>query len=283
MTGEVTIGSDPSGKGRFFQVGCWKCIGCRKRRLRMWTVRLMHEAQMHWHNRFVTLTYAPEHVGDGSLNYRHVQLLLKRLRRRGGFFSGEKGPLRYFCAGEYGEKFKRPHFHLLMFNFRPADELVWQNGARRSKELCDEWAFGDVDIGMVEPGSCAYVAGYAMKKGYGRERLKYDIVDRATGEVTTRRREFAHMSKGIGAGWFKKYAADLFPVDHAVVDGKKYAVPRYYGEKYRARYPAEYEDIIFKRLDKAEEVSEEFTAARLRVREEYERRRDKFFDSRKKL
>ena len=41
-----------------FQLPCGKCLACRLERARQWAVRGFHEAQMHPHSSFITLTYA---------------------------------------------------------------------------------------------------------------------------------------------------------------------------------------------------------------------------------
>lgn len=62
---------------------CGRCIGCRLEQSRQWATRIMHEAQLHEHNSFVTLSYDDAHLPDGaSLVLEHQQKFLKRLRRR---------------------------------------------------------------------------------------------------------------------------------------------------------------------------------------------------------
>lgn len=281
----MRIGGDPRGDGRALKLPCGKCVGCRKKRARSWTVRLLLEAQMHEQNRFVTLTYKDEKLPENKgLRYRDVQLFLKRVRKRGYWFRyGPHSGVRFFCAAEYGSSRHRPHYHLLLYNFKPQDEEVWQNGSRFSKSLEDLWGSGTVDIGDVSPASCAYVAGYAGKKGYGRNLARYEVVDTVTGEVTEKRREFCHMSKGIGAGVYAKYPSDFFPADLAIVDGNKYQVPRYFYEKLRKSNPDLAEEISHRRYEKAKEYAAELTAERLAVREAVETGRDRFFDKRMDL
>ena len=52
-----------------------------------------------------------------TLNKRDVILFLKRLRRN--LYKlvpyNEKNKIRYFCSGEYGETYLRPHYHLIFF------------------------------------------------------------------------------------------------------------------------------------------------------------------------
>lgn len=91
--------------------GCGQCLPCRINRSRLWTWRQFLESLLHEHNCFCTLTYDDDHLpANGALQPKDLQLFLKRLRR-------EIDPLRirYFAVGEYGEKTRRPHYHLTLF------------------------------------------------------------------------------------------------------------------------------------------------------------------------
>jgi len=222
----------------------------------------------------VTLTYRDDQVPvDFSLNYRHFQLFMKRLRRR-------CGRVRFFCAGEYGEELLRPHFHAILFGLVFEDQIKLMNGSSRS-ELCEElWSHGDVHIGDVTPASAAYIAGYANAKALREsERVLYDP---ATGEIWDRRREFVTMSRrpGIGAEWYRLYGKDVFPNDIAVQDGKCYKVPRYYFEKFKAEFPLEAEALSHRRFLKARESLSESTPERRAVREELAKRREAMYSKR---
>ena len=83
--GPVTFFEKPN--SREIQLSCGQCIGCRIRKRENWAVRCYCESKMHQDNIFLTLTYDDEHLpSDGSLNYRHYQLFMKRLRKRSGRF-----------------------------------------------------------------------------------------------------------------------------------------------------------------------------------------------------
>ena len=76
--------------------------GCRLERSRQWAVCCMHEASLYDFNSFVTLTYNDENLPEfNSLDYRHFQLFMKRLRK-------EFAPtnIRFYMCGEYGEDFE---------------------------------------------------------------------------------------------------------------------------------------------------------------------------------
>jgi len=217
-------------------------------------------------NRFVTLDYAPEHLKSRSLQYGDFRGFMKSLRK----VMAE--PLRFFVAGEYGARYMRPHFHVILFNARFDDEQQYVNGTRRSELLERVWNRGNCVIGDVTPSSAAYVAGYTLGKVVDRQ---LEVVEESTGEVTELRREFVRMSNrpGIGAAWYEKYAADLFSSDRAFQDGKYFKVPRYYWERYKAGVEGP-----GRAFDRVVEIQEERLRKALLVPEEEsspERRRDK--------
>lgn len=240
--GVVSVGRRELGDVRSsLELPCGRCVGCQLEKSRAWSIRCMHEAQLYDSNVFVTLDYAPEHLPKSlSLEYSDFQGFMRRLRKKvRGVSRAPTGsfPVRFFCSGEYGEKFRRPHFHAILFNCFFKDQVRLVNDTCRSAQAESLWQRGNVVIGEVTPASAAYVAGYTLSKRYGQRAVEHyeDVVDVSTGEVTSRRREFCQMSRdpGIGAWWYSRFAGDVFPKDHAVVEGKEYKVPRYYWRKFQ--------------------------------------------------
>jgi len=267
------------------ELPCGHCVGCQMDRSRSWSIRMMHEAQLWDSNLFVTLDYAPEKLKCAGLEYRDFQLFLKKLRKEVPGVSkapNGKRPVRFFVAGEYGEKYGRPHWHAILFNANFADKDRLHNGTYRSAHADRLWGNGFVHIGDLTPASAAYVAGYTLSKVYGRGAQSH-YVDRSTGEV--KRPEFCVMSRrpGIGAWWYERYARDLFPRDHAVMDGKEYKVPSYYWR----RFQVEADGITVEELQQVrylrarERPIEESSDARRAVREEVARARLRTFSDRK--
>lgn len=207
-------------------VPCGQCIGCRLSYSRNWAIRCVHEASLHDENCFVTLTYDDSNVPDsGSLNRRHIQLFLKRLRKK---FTGKK--IRFYCCGEYGELLTRPHYHLILFGFDFEDKVLWsvRDGVRlyRSEILEKLWTYGYSTIGNVTYESAAYVARYCLKKRNGEKKGEY---------YKGLEQEFSTMSRrpGIARDWFEKFKGDVFPHDYVVISkGIKCKPPRYYDNIY---------------------------------------------------
>lgn len=291
--GLVKIGCGGQFAEQSFTVPCGRCIGCKRDRARSWAIRIMHEAQLWESNRFLTLTYSDEKLpASRSLEYGDFQGFMKRLRRQlVGVTQGADGrrPLRFFCAGEYGSYRQRPHFHAILFNLRIPDERPWQNGSFHSAMVEKIWDKGHVQVDDVTPRSAAYVAGYVNRKVYGKK--SYDVYDSRTGEVLCERRpEFCCMSlkPGIGAMWFARFYRDLFPHDFAVQEGKRWKVPRYYWEKFKAAAKSDgerlrVEELEWKRFERAAARRSDATPERLAVREEVALARVRVYDERSDL
>jgi len=179
-------------------------------------------------------------------------------------------------AGEYGENFGRPHFHACIFGFDFHDKKLWKRTASgsiiyRSADLETVWPFGYSSIGDVNFESAAYVARYIMKKQTGKDSEKhYQYTSLSTGEIVQMEKEYNKMSlkPGIGAEWYKKYRSDVYPHDYVVVRGQKVRPPKYYDKKYKSDYPYEYDEILYKRDQRAKLNIEDNTYERLAVKEQ---------------
>jgi hypothetical protein len=257
---------------RSLSLPCGQCWGCRLERSRQWAVRCMHEASLHEQNCFITLTYDNDHCpSDRSLNYGDFQRFMKRFRKK---FKGST--IRFYMAGEYGEKFERPHFHACIFGFNFPDLTLWKrtpSGALiyRSKFLEDLWPFGYSSVGDVTFESAAYVARYVMKKRTGKGiGDHYETTDMETGEIKDRVPEFNRMSlkPGIGANWFKRYHTDIYPHDYVVVNGRETRPPKFYDKKFAEQFPEEFEQLQFQRFVDAVDRFEDNTYERLAVKEQ---------------
>lgn len=242
-------------------VACGQCIGCRLERSAQWATRCVHEASLHQVNSFVTLTYNDQHLPlDGSVNKRHVQLFLKRLRK-----IHAPAALRYFACGEYGDQLQRPHYHALLFGIDFADKRqhsLGKSGPLFVSDLLDEtWRMGHCFIGSVTSRSAGYVARYCLKKVNG---------PLADAHYQGRSPEFLLMSRrpGLGSGWFERFKSDCYPSDFAVIDGRRRSVPRYYDKLLDRSEPEKLEIVKEARLRAANRFKSELTPDRLAVREE---------------
>lgn len=216
-----------------FQLPCGKCIDCRLEYSRQWAIRCMHEASIHPDNIFLTLTYDNEHVPD-KLDYRDFQLFMKKLRK----ITNRK--IGFFVTGEYGEKTKRPHWHAIIFNYRPRDSKekyktqlgyqVWT-----SETIDKAWAKGTTEFGSVTMQSAGYCARYAAKKlGHGHDKEhEYEPISKKSNK------------QAIGKAWLEKYWEDVFKTGVCVLpDGTTSSIPRYYEKWLKENQPQAWLEYI---------------------------------------
>lgn len=192
-------------------VGCGKCIACLSDKRKEWQFRLEQEYRYSKSAYFVTLTYDAKHLpSDRSLDKRHIQLFLKRLRKRDG-----SNKIRYYCVGEYGTNYGRPHYHILLFN------VLEEQDIRRSWSDKFGRPVGIVHIGRVSAASVGYVTKYIIQP---------DNIP--TGCL----KPFAMMSRGYGIGG--RYLSDAMVKWHrdnkalyCMRNNEKVRMPRFYQSK----------------------------------------------------
>jgi len=264
--------------GETQEISCGQCIGCRLERSRTWAVRISNEASLYKNNCFITLTYSPENLpSNGSLDVRHFQLFMKKLRKK-------YGKIRFFHCGEYGEKLGRPHYHACLLNFDFPDKKLLRVSDRgddiySSASLDAIWSYGRTELGSVTFESAAYVARYITKKVTGKcADAHYTCVDVETGELITKKPEYTTMSRrpGIGEPWLKKYHSDVYNWDYLITTtGAKIPAPRYFDKRYEIMNPEHMAQIKMRRENADKNVSgtDEFkrrsldnTSERLHVR-----------------
>lgn len=183
------------------ELPCGKCIHCRNTRVNEWVTRLYAEQKSVKNTYFVTLDYAPFDSSPAAqklaletaavshnLNINHTTGLhpillvknhlddfFKRLRKKGFVFQ-------QFSCGEYGSRWARPHFHIILFSDMEisADDI-------QAAWTIDGYKIGRVDFhDLVQNGSCAihsknnnlsqkyvfrYVCKYLMKGNIDFEKL----------------------------------------------------------------------------------------------------------------
>lgn len=236
---------------------CGKCIDCRMAHAREKSIRCVHEAQMHEQNCFITLTYNDENLPPGSrLIYRDWQLFMKRLRK-----SLHNQSVGFMVTGEYGEKNKRPHWHAILFGWRPDDLVLCKKNETgdplySSATLEALWAKNDSDtvpnyVGDVTLKSAGYVARYSLKKlvhGYDQNHNYHPIHKMSS-------------KHAIGKKWLEKHWPDIFNYGECRVDGVSMPVPRYYEKWLQKNRPADWIRYVTEtkslKIEKAEKRQEE--------------------------
>ncbi|QCS36301.1 replication initiator protein [Capybara microvirus Cap1_SP_223] len=151
-------------------VPCGRCINCQINRSQQWSIRCLDEFKITGIGFFLTLTFKKT---DGKLRRKPLQDFLKRLRKE---ISPVK--IRYFGCGEYGSKGLRPHYHLLVFGWRP-DDLVSFRVDRKGQILYrsalieriwhshtdNSYVAGFISIGDINEVTCRYASKYCSKLG----------------------------------------------------------------------------------------------------------------------
>lgn len=169
------------------EVPCGQCMNCRINRQRINTGKILMEELGRPTNEasgFWTLTYDDDHLprldcGRSTLVPDHLQAFLKKLRK------GPAGSVRYYAAGEYGEKSGRAHYHLILFGIGPA----WHDAITKAWSV-DGQPRGFVYPGELTPQSAAYTAQYCTKGLTTPDRI-------GTGQYP----EFARMSRRPALGY----------------------------------------------------------------------------------
>jgi hypothetical protein len=278
-TGKSVINFNiPKGKDPNLSLPCNKCIGCKLEYSRQWAVRCTHESMLHSENCFITLTYDDIHLPRlplATLVPEHLCKFFKKLRMRIWRQYGLR--VRHYSCGEYGEVSGRPHYHSLLFGFRPRDGIRIKPDLFYSEWLSDVWQYGNCSFGDVTFESACYVTGYVAKK-VGRCADDYLSIDEFTGEVFQIHPEFCRMSRGdgkddpvfsggIGHGFYSKYSDDMYRNDLVVLGSRQSGKPpRFYDKHLELDNPELYSRIKDTRdINRADDTHG--TDARLRARE----------------
>ena len=212
----------------YIEVPCGECESCKADKAREWAFRCLAEARQWEHNCVINLTYNNENLPTTTmyeldkdnnvvtkevptLLYKDVQDFKKRLQRHWAYKYSEKG-IRFVVAGEYGDQYDRPHYHIVAFNLNIRDKVDHGTTKRGSKEYLSAevqklWGKGYITIGDCTRESIQYVANYTLKKIKGGHSAEYyDGIGKCPEFIVTSR------NPGIGAKYliehveeYKKY------------------------------------------------------------------------------
>lgn len=202
---------------------CGRCLYCRLRHSLEWSIRLYHHLLYRSPAVFVTLTYSPDYephlvhsdVGPTQLSIPDygsevgAQRWIKRLRK-----SLPRGTrISYYGCSEYGSSSLRPHYHYIIYGWRPADMYPWMRAPEghliyRSPHLESTWPFGHSTVGDVTIASINYVTRYSLKKRTGPLANAYN----------GRRPESQYSSNGMGRDWIDHNLADVYRLNDDVTE-----------------------------------------------------------------
>lgn len=224
------------------QVPCGKCRICLSKRQRDWIFRMEKELQRSSSACFITLTYEhPPTTQNGlyTLQSQDLTKFFKRLR-----IKARKAKIRYYAVGEYGSKYRRPHYHAIVFNLpryliERSDliESVWHAG-----NWPDGVKPGIIQVDACTSGSIGYVAGYCNQGTWVPDHCA------DTGLIDDRRPHYSAMSKGIGQNYLTPKTIE-------------YHVSKKIGfiqtdDKHIQRLPRYYRDKIFSRAEREQMARE---------------------------
>ena len=207
------------------EVPCGRCTVCQSNRREEWASRMELESRTAAVTYFITLTYEDAFY-PGELVVSDLQKFFKRLRYQ--------VHCRYFACGEYGERFRRGHYHAVVWLQRPVSVDVFT----RFIEKC--WRFGFTQVRLADYNCFRYVAKYCIKF----------IQDAPSGM----QKPFAIMSRRPGISF--KYFESIKDFEHSYIlleSGKRCKLPRYNLEKLE---PVEQVSIKRERLKVAETMSQ---------------------------
>lgn len=157
-------------KGRVIRstAPCGRCDPCVAMRKQEWSGRLIAEALTSAAVAFVTLTYKEE---PKEFRYADIQTFLKRFRAKMEYRHGAS--VRFLCVGERGDRFKRIHWHLLLFFDKPVQIGPWGRETHPG-QLWEHWEHGWSTVYDIDPADATGVARYCIKyaiKGHRRHGL----------------------------------------------------------------------------------------------------------------
>lgn len=212
---------------------------------------------MHSNNIFLTLTYDDEHLLSPKLQYLDFQLFMKTLRERR--LRGLTDPdlkaklfIPTVVTGEYGDEFKRPHWHALLFNYAPEDSKYKYTTDRGDKVhtslyLSSLWQKGALEFGDVTLDSANYVARYAAKKLiHGKDQdHDYHPIHKTSSKYA------------IGKSWLEKNWEFTFNNGYVVLpNGSQAAIPRYYEDWLKKTHPEEWIRYVTKIKPEIQKIAE---------------------------
>lgn len=258
-------------------IPCGKCENCRLEHAKMWANRCVMEAKQHEYNEVLTLTYDDEHLpkvkgidlqtGEykfmNTLCHDDVQKFMKRLRK--AYAKGQYNDIKFEPqpkfkikgCGEYGSKYQRPHYHIIMFNFNVPDKKIgWYNEKGNpqytSKLIESIWGKGLVTLMPVNYETCEYVCRYILKKQIGK-------IGKENYEAMGIKPEYTFQSNqgGIGKNYYEEKGGDsIYETQKIWIQTKKtlkqVKPPRYFDKLLEKENPAKMEEIKKARKELAE-------------------------------
>jgi hypothetical protein len=219
----------------------------------------MHEAKNHEQNCVVTLTYDDDHLPEyKTIVPDHAVDFMQRLRDRLRYEKYKNNdcntsrPIKTYGCAEYGEKYGRPHYHIILFGHDFTDKKCVRNALPKStneeagkggyytSDILDTiWGHGQCQTMDLTFDSAAYVARYVMKKMTGQKAEHY--------QNRLPEQAICISQKGIGKDWYKKNKHKIYTNDIIHINGKQIKPTKYYDKQYEIEHIEKYKQIKEKR------------------------------------
>lgn len=189
---------EPIVLGSGLVVPCGKCELCLSHRRSEWSVRIqLHADSYEKMPLFVTLTYDNDHLsygddGQPTLCRSDLQLFIKRYKDVNKLYNTD---FTYFGCGEYGDKFHRPHYHLIIFGDEELYNLYDKSLEAANRRIEASWQNGHAFVCVATWAGIHYVTKYVLKEN------PEDYNN------TCKLRPFTVASQGIGLKWLDSPAA----------------------------------------------------------------------------
>lgn len=214
-------------KHRPVPIPCGKCICCRTSRVSLMEQRAKYEYNNHASAAFVTFTYDDNHLPfergfeRPTLRRDHLHRFVDSVRHiirnsRTVFPKSIDRNFSFVASGEYGDRFNRPHYHVIFFGLSP--------------QLCkrifsSSWRYGSIATLPLRQGGIRYVIKYLSKQEFGKHAL-------AAYFDTGRESPFVMISKGFGSGYFVSQMKNIFKFGMLKFGQKFLPCPPYWKYKY---------------------------------------------------
>lgn len=230
--------------GRYENVPCGFCQGCRIDRQSIWALRIEQE-QISYEKKgipssFVLFTYSDENIPVYGAMKEHIQLFNKRLRmalKRGSFYSDITGKrvlykvphfdFKFFVVSEYAPVTNRIHYHAVYLGLPPSLDYVFRH----------LWRYGFVFVKPLLSGGARYLLKY-LEKTYSVKQEREYYFSRGLNPP------FRLISKGLGSSFFQLRRKEIKDNNGCIlIKGKKVPVPSFVRRKFGVYRSPDVENI----------------------------------------
>lgn len=193
-------------------IPCGKCPACIVNKQQELVDRMLCEYNLHNQFSFVTLTYDDSHLHI-SQRSKKPTLCREDLHKYLDVIKHYKAlpKFSYFAAGEYGDKFSRPHYHVIFFGL---------DYIQHKKFLDSHWKHGSIKVLPVTSSAFRYVSKYISSPSAKETFLDYGVEP-----------PFHLMSKSFGASMYEKHIDEIAKHGFFLLGNRRIEVPRYYYNK----------------------------------------------------